>query len=258
MFRNQKCISISCVHLFLLIFVAQSWSPSSFLYSGSFRSGRCLGSTLLFEKRADSVEKNVVRVAAPNIFFIRKSMIGDMGKASKILADGFYKHKNFIVYQLEKLETFLSLESCFPKPNTFHEIFVACDNHNGEVLGLVEVDARRNQTKGRSHQDDPYMYNLAVDEGHKRKGIAKALIREVEEKVQAWHSATDGNIPNSIYLKVRQSNEAAVIMYDQLGYRSYMQEADRKGEVVLVMRKSLHASKQETLESEPAKTPSRK
>ena len=184
-------------------------------------------------------------------------MIGDMGKASKILAEGFYKHKsNFIVYQLEKLETFLSLESCFPKPNSFHEILVACDNHNGEVLGMVEVDARK-ETKGRG-QDGPYMCNLAVDEGHKRKGIASALVRDGEEKVQAWHSATDGNIPNSLYLKVRQSNEAAVLMYDQLGYRSYMQEADIKGEVVLVMRKSLHASRQEMLASEPTKTPSRK
>jgi ribosomal protein S18 acetylase RimI-like enzyme len=242
-------ISISCVHLFLLIFVAQSWNPST--TRARFRSGRCLGSTLLFEKRTDSADKNAIGVTAPNTFFIRKSMMGDMGKASKILAEGFYKHKskNFIVYQLEKLETLLSLESCFPKPNSFHEIFVACDNHNGEVLGLVEVDAR-NETKGRGQNGQPYMCNLAVDEGHKRKGIASALVREGEEKVQAWHSATDGNIPNSLYLKVRQSNEAAVLMYDQLGYRSYMQEADTKGEVVLVMRKSLHASKEEMLESE--------
>ena len=100
--------------------------------------------------------------------------------------------------------------------------------------------------------------NLAVDEGHKRKGIASALVRDGEEKVQAWHSATDGNIPNSLYLKVRQSNKAAVLMYDQLGYRSYMQEADIKGEVVLVMRKSLHASRQEMMGSEPTKPPSRK
>jgi ribosomal protein S18 acetylase RimI-like enzyme len=97
-----------------------------------------------------------------------------------------------------------------------------------------------------------------VDEGHKRKGIASALVREGEEKVQAWHSATDGNIPNSLYLRVRQSNEAAVLMYDQLGYRSYMQEADIKGEVVLVMRKSLNVFRQELLESQPTKTPSRK
>jgi hypothetical protein len=155
MFRNQKC-----VHLFLLIFVVQSWSLSS--TEARFRSGRCLGSTLLFEKRTDGVGNDIDRVTAPNFFFIRKSMMGDMGKASKILAEGFYlKNSNFIVYQLEKLETFLSLESCFPKPNSFHEILVACDNRNGEVLGMVEVDAR-NETKGRG-QNGPYMVNPPLE-----------------------------------------------------------------------------------------------
>jgi hypothetical protein len=51
----------------------------------------------------------------------------DMGPASKILADGFFKNKtNFITYQFERLQTYLSLESGFPRPSTRHELFVAC------------------------------------------------------------------------------------------------------------------------------------
>jgi ribosomal protein S18 acetylase RimI-like enzyme len=176
-------------------------------------------------------------------FFIRKSMALDVGRASQILTDGFFKRRgmNIFSYFLERLETYLSLEVDFPKPLTRHEIFVACDACSGQVLGMAEVDAR---TTGRSAcgQDGPYMCNLAVDEARQRKGIASALVQYCELQVQQWHYETmedDVEVANSLYLKVRETNQAAVSMYDKLGYRSYRQEKDNKGTTVLVMRKEL-------------------
>ena len=52
-----------------------------------------------------------------------------------------------------------------------------------------------------------------------------------------------GNVPNSLYLKVRENNEAAIAMYDKFGYRTYMKEKDEKNDVdILVMRKKLDPS----------------
>jgi ribosomal protein S18 acetylase RimI-like enzyme len=181
-------------------------------------------------------------------FFIRKSLRADVGRASKILADGFFKGKtNIFIYQLERLETYLSLESGFPKPNTMHEIFVACNALDGIVLAMAEVDARVGQYgDGRGGKDGPYMCNLAVDESCQRRGIASALVAECEAQVLEWYnlqtttSTRTTPISRSLYLNVLQSNVAAVQMYNKLGYQSFRQKVqERSGETVLVMRKEL-------------------
>ncbi|KAL3902524.1 MAG: hypothetical protein SGARI_005795 [Bacillariaceae sp.] len=175
----------------------------------------------------------------------------DMGRASKILSDGFFKSKtNFITYQFERLQTYLSLESAFPTPNTPHEIF------RGTVWGIVEVDARSdNSDRAKTVKDDgPYMCNLAIDDQCQRMGIASALVRECERQVSQWHQedkqrrARNGKgddpttiqISHSLCLRVRASNTPAVQLYDKLGYRSMWQETeDKTGETVLLMRKQL-------------------
>jgi ribosomal protein S18 acetylase RimI-like enzyme len=173
-------------------------------------------------------------------FFIRKSLKADVGRASKILADGFFKGKtNIFTYQVERLETYLSLESGFPKPNTLHEIYVACNALDGIVLGMAEVDARMG-LNGRG-QNGPYMCNVAVEESCHRRGIASALVAECEAQVLEWYlQPRVVGISGSLYLKVRQSNIAAVQMYDKLGYHSIRQDTEeRSGETVLVMSKEL-------------------
>jgi ribosomal protein S18 acetylase RimI-like enzyme len=186
-------------------------------------------------------------------FFVRKSLPIDMGRASKILADGFFKGQtNWLTYQWERLETYLSLESTFPKPNTPHVIFVACDSQSGQVLGMVELDARtKSKNKGTTKNKDsndgydgPYMCNVAVDDGHLRKGIATALIRHCESQVQQWHVDSNGDIPCSVYLKVRSNNQAAIRMYSKLDYwcndGALPDEWDPKsGQAIYVMSKDL-------------------
>jgi len=169
-------------------------------------------------------------------YFIRPAMIQDMGPASRILADGFFKaQNNFLVYQWERLETYLSLDSAFPKPNALHAMFVACESQGSAVIGIVELDAR--VTKNGRGQNGPYMCNLAVDEKYKRQGVATALVDVAEEQVTAWTREAD--IMNSLRLQVRRSNVAAIAMYERLGYQSYIQEKNEKGEMILSMRRNL-------------------
>jgi len=198
-------------------------------------------------------------------FFIRPVLSADIGPASKILADGFFKdNTNFFTYQLERFETYLSLEVGFPRPNTRHEIFVACEQSTGKVLGLAEVDARTERPTVDS--DGPYLCNVAVDLDHLRQGIATALVEKCEAQVQEWvtQESKEADILNdnkknkdddtprllssSLHLKVRQSNEKAVNMYQKLGYQSILQESDKKkkNETILIMRKQLERCKTKT------------
>merc|ERR1711935_1140643 len=108
----------------------------------------------------------------------------------------------------------------------------------------------------------PYMCNLAVDERHQRKGIASSLVYECERQVKVWYSddesrkkkndaeninndtsytmvdammsrSSNNNVPkakslmsNSVCLKVRESNTAAVKMYLKLGYVTVYEEIE--------------------------------
>lgn len=126
----------------------------------------------------------------------------------------------------------------------------------------------------------PYMCNLAVDEKQKRKGIATSLVYECERQVMEWHaederrrkkkdeetsdedtvynsknemindifgsgkigkSKTKNIMRNSVCLKVRESNNAAVQMYSKLGYVTVFEEPEdrRPNEIILLMRKEL-------------------
>jgi len=56
--------------------------------------------------------------------------------------------------------------------------------------------------------DEREILNLAVDAAHRRKGIARALLRHALAAVQAdW------------YLEVRRSNVAAIELYQSLGFQ---------------------------------------
>ena len=111
-------------------------------------------------------------------------------------------------------------------------MIVACNAKNGEVVGFAEVDARPlGATSSQGTDSAPkekqqigstpnnilrsYMYNLAVDKRWKRKGIASDLVRRCEEYVSEMHDAC---VEKRLYLRVRKGNNAAVRLYEKLGY----------------------------------------
>lgn len=154
-----------------------------------------------------------------------------MGVAARILTDGFYGTSNPIVYLSERLRTYLSLESDFPTPRYQHEVLVACRSSDGKVIGLLDIDNRLKQ------KPRPYMCNLAIDLKWRNKGLAKALICKSEQvSSEEWQQT-------EIYLKVRESNVAALSLYKNLGYQVVAQSIEAKtSETLLTMRKSLLAN----------------
>jgi ribosomal protein S18 acetylase RimI-like enzyme len=67
--------------------------------------------------------------------------------------------------------------------------------------------------------DEPYLFNVAVDPGLRRKGIATALVRAAEQ-VAAAASGGDGSGAGvrSMWLHVRQADPAAQALYQRAGY----------------------------------------
>jgi ribosomal-protein-alanine acetyltransferase len=51
------------------------------------------------------------------------------------------------------------------------------------------------------------LLNLAVDSSARRTGVARALLQEMMQQAEIWH------------LEVRESNLAAIALYDSLGYQ---------------------------------------
>jgi ribosomal protein S18 acetylase RimI-like enzyme len=248
------CISLSvlCQKLSRSRRIKIGFSPTS---TTSTRFIFALPSSSKVERISSTKSRALPNGDKEDPFLIRPALMVDMGRGSKILSDGFFKSKtNFITYQFERLQTYLSLESCFPKPNTNHEIFVACCARRGTVWGMVEVDARTSSASSLrdTPKDGPYMCNLAVDSQYQRMGIAASLVEECERQVREWHqleqrllnSAVDDPtivpVRNSLSLKVRDNNHPAIRLYSKLGYQSVCQEKDETtGEIILLMRKQL-------------------
>jgi GNAT superfamily N-acetyltransferase len=150
-----------------------------------------------------------------------------VGTASTILADGFFGDKNFFTYQFEKLRTYLSLESDFPKRSEQHKMYVACRSTDGKVIAVCDIDNRPFLIKR------PYMCNLAVCRKWRNQGLAKALVAKCEEQVLEWDHT-------ELHLKARQINGAAVSLYKSLGYEVESEAFDMEYmDHLVVMRKSI-------------------
>ena len=76
--------------------------------------------------------------------------------------------------------------------------------------------------------------NIAVDLPHRRRGISKLLMREMHEKSRELGAEES-------LLEVRVSNQAAICLYESLGYEKYGVRAKyyADGEDAFLMRKEL-------------------
>ena len=144
-------------------------------------------------------------------------------------------------------------------------MFVIKDEDTNEVVGCVGAEVQRfvgavparraDSDAGAAAADRPVVANLAVASSARRRGLAKALMRAIEEEAKSWGF-------DETVLVVEASNKQATSLYRKLGYRPIGTEAgapnlrvDENGKVVeakvkaVTMRKSLKEGIAGTIEN---------
>ena len=96
---------------------------------------------------------------------------------------------------------------------------------NGDMVGFVAGDPRPSEGAN-------WIATIGVDPRYQRRGIGRALLRACEERTK---------LPR-MKLTVRMSNQGAITLYEQEGYRSVdiWKKYYNDGEDGLVMEKILH------------------
>lgn len=82
-------------------------------------------------------------------------------------------------------------------------VYVAVAECGGEKAGYGEI---------RMVAGEAQIYNIAVDSGFRREGIGEALLRHMISKAEESGCGL-------VTLEVRDGNEAALSLYDKLGFR---------------------------------------
>jgi ribosomal protein S18 acetylase RimI-like enzyme len=107
-----------------------------------------------------------------------------------------------------------------------------------EIVGTAELSLRPVQTRygwlwqGKGDRA-PYLANLAVEIGHRRRSVAQQLMLTCEHQAEAWGYG-------QIYLTVMANNQAARSLYVKAGYEIVQRDPGwlSRGERLL-MRKAL-------------------
>jgi ribosomal protein S18 acetylase RimI-like enzyme len=108
----------------------------------------------------------------------------------------------------------------------------------GELVGTAELSLRPVQVRygwlwqGKGDRA-PYLANLAVEQGYRRRSVAQQLMRTCEQQAETWGYG-------QIYLTVMADNQAARSLYVKAGYEVVRRDAGwlSRGEKLL-MRKAL-------------------
>jgi ribosomal-protein-alanine N-acetyltransferase len=107
---------------------------------------------------------------------------------------------------------------------TWPEVIRLKATENGKMVGFVAGDPRPSQHTG-------WIATIGVDPGYQHRGIGRALLRACEEQFRFPRAK----------LTVRMSNEKAISLYEQEGYRTVdiWKNYYNDGEDGLIMEKIL-------------------
>jgi ribosomal protein S18 acetylase RimI-like enzyme len=113
--------------------------------------------------------------------------------------------------KLFRLAELNRLQQNYPYTDTdLHQMLVAVID-NQKVVGFCDVDAR--PCKTHPPLPRPYLSDLAVDPKYRRRGIAKSLVQRGESFLQ--------KVPREeLFIRVEETNQAAISMYTGLGYET--------------------------------------
>ena len=156
---------------------------------------------LVPEEEEDGYESEERQIANQG-FYIRRGLFKDLRCVADLMMDAFYSEKS-IMYHYHRMLELDRVQNNFPYDSSKHEYYVAC-SPDGKVIGFVDIDARPSPRKDAPPR--PYLSDLAVSSEWRRKGIASRLVEQCEARARSMGKS-------KMYLRVEQSNDAALNMY---------------------------------------------
>ena len=212
-------------------------------------------------------QRHLQQQAIDTNFYIRESTFGEMGNVVDIIMRSFYDGNKSPWNHLYGLAELNRLQQSYHSPDfhSEHRMLVAVipaggaddqaviapprtrsirTKHGEIIAGFVDIDGRiPNRPTIYRYNPRPYLSDLAVAPEYRRRGIARALVQACEEF--CLHELRK----DEIYIRVEDSNVAAVQMYSTAGYSRIECPDDRPGNNIVVLSKKLsftQASKKTT------------
>jgi ribosomal protein S18 acetylase RimI-like enzyme len=91
----------------------------------------------------------------------------------------------------------------------------------GRIIGFCDVDGRpSNRPTGFASNPRPYLSDLCTDPAFRRRGVAKGLVEACETFCCSQLNE------QFVYIRVESHNEAAILLYEGMGYRTVDDEVE--------------------------------
>jgi ribosomal protein S18 acetylase RimI-like enzyme len=169
-------------------------------------------------------------------FSIRDALFSDLGQAADVIMSSFYANSTSPWKQMFKLAELGRIQQGFPHMDKdLHRNIVAVADINGkeQVIGFCDLDCRTpNKPTGYRYNPRPYVSDLCIVPQWRRKGVAKAMIKESENYCMKVMGKKE------IFIRVESTNHAALGLYKSLDY-TLIENPDCPKKLIYLMRKKL-------------------
>jgi ribosomal protein S18 acetylase RimI-like enzyme len=174
----------------------------------------------------------------PLNYRIRDCTYGELNHVADVIIAAFYSNSTNPWRQLYRMGELNRVQQAYPYKKSDHRMFVALvqtENalRDEKIVAFVDVDDRPVPPRFPSpykNNPRPYLSDLCVHPDFHRKGIARSMVEQCEKFCR------EDLQKNELFIRVEQSNQPALLMYQSMGYTT-MDDPDN-GPIIL-LRKSL-------------------
>lgn len=151
------------------------------------------------------------------LYRVRSAQVKDLPQVADVLTGSFYPSLGWrrCLYPILRFSIYEDLRQRLQNNQRYYRclaaITPASSHDQNRVVGTVEMSYRRYSWRAFNEPQQIYLSNLAVQENHRRRGVARMLLQFAEQQALEWGF-------RNLYLHVMADNRRARQLYQQMGY----------------------------------------
>jgi GNAT superfamily N-acetyltransferase len=149
-------------------------------------------------------------------FWLAQAEVAQLPEVAAVITEAFHTSDPWLGWlsPLIRLGIYQDLRQRLLVGTSHYACFISGISHLNltKILGTVEINLRSIPELASPSLTFPYLSNLAVRSSHRRQGIAEQLLLTCEQTVLGWGY-------RDLYLHAMEDNQAAIGLYQKLGYR---------------------------------------